>query len=790
MREISNRLRRLGQLLVRPFGGQAAKRRRPFLVAASCVSILFLLVAVLLILGPARIAERVIAGVLNEQGLAPVALRVTHLGLDGLEIADLSAGTALQVRGVRISFAGLGLGAVDVQGARAQLIWDGAALKVGDKALGPGGTGASKAGPLLPFPIKLRDTEATLDGAGLRLTVSAPGEVTLASGGGQGHFDVGLAPLAVDAPIGPHHGTLDVAVSADKRLHTHLVLAPRTREGRALATNLDATVGAATDGSQVDAAAALSGLSAPDLGVAVESVRLRTVRAPGKSEIDVGFAADGVAVPGGTKMSRVALQGRLVPDKTAARLYMEACGAVTELTLPSLTADLVKLCATKADAPVVTIELGETALDLAIKSTRIAVRARDQTRIAAGQSPDLWLTGTLKGNAWHAHLKAEGGDLSLQGREMRLTDLLLTGELAGQGATLGTGRLDVTNAHIKDWTAAPLFTPLTFAGEGTVNGPSIAIIATASDDNKAPIGQATGTHELASGAGRLDLSLVPQTFVPGGHQAETVLPFLKGMIKAARGTITGKAAFAWTPKTVSSSAALGIKELGFTTALASVEGVNGNVELGSLLPPKTARPQKIRVRMMDIGLPLPDGNLEFTVNPDRTLNVRKAVWSFLDGTVGLSSGVFGGGDRQNATLAVSHVDLEKLLQLIDIKGLSGTGRISGALPIVLTKDAQTITGGRLAADAPGTLVYVSDASADGQTKLLFDAVKNFHYDDLSTTLDGNISGELSLGIHLKGRNPDLYNGYPVELNVSTAGAFVSMIRNGLYAYRSPAGGTP
>ena len=776
VREISDRLRRLGRW------------RWPFLVATSCAAILVVLAIILLILGPARFAERVIAGVLNEQGFAPATLRVTHLGLDGLEIADLRAGAALQIRGARISFAGLGLGAVDVQGARAQLIWDGTALKLGDRALGRGGAGAG--GPLLPFPVKASDTTATLDGMGLRLTISAPGEVTLAQDGGRGHFDVALVPLAVDAPIGPHRGTLDIAVSADKRLQAHLVLVPGAKGGNAFTTNLDATVGAAMDGSQIDAAAALSGLAASDLGVAVESGRLTAARALGKSEIDVRGSADGVVAPGGVKMSRVALQGRLVSDKTAARFYMETCGAITELSLPSLTADLVKLCATKADAPVMTFEQGESALDLAVKSTRIAVRARDQTRIAVGQSPDLWLTGTLKENAWRAQLKAEGGDLSLQGREMRLTDLLLTGELAGQGAALGAGRLDVSNAHIKDWTAAPLFTPLTFAGGGTVNGSSIAVTATASDDNKAAIGQATGSHDLESGAGRLDLSLVPQTFVPGGRQPETVLPFLNGVIKAAKGTITGKAAFAWTSKTVSSSAALGIKELGFTTALASVEGVNGNVELGSLLPPKTARPQKIRVRMMDIGLPLPDGNLEFTVNPDRTLNVRKAVWNFLDGTVGLSSGVFGGGERQNATLAVSHVDLEKLLQLIDIKGLSGTGRISGALPVVLTKDAQTITGGRLAADAPGTLVYVSDAPADGQTKLLFDAVKNFHYDDLSTTLDGNISGELSLGVHLKGRNPDLYNGYPIELNVSTAGAFVSMIRNGLYAYRSPTGHSP
>ncbi len=50
------------------------------------------------------------------------------------------------------------------------------------------------------------------------------------------------------------------------------------------------------------------------------------------------------------------------------------------------------------------------------------------------------------------------------------------------------------------------------------------------------------------------------------------------------------------------------------------------------------------------------------------------------------------------------------------------------------------------------------------------ALENFHYQDLSGTLDYQSDGTYKMAIRLEGANPDLYDGHPIVFNLNISGS--------------------
>ena len=73
----------------------------------------------------------------------------------------------------------------------------------------------------------------------------------------------------------------------------------------------------------------------------------------------------------------------------------------------------------------------------------------------------------------------------------------------------------------------------------------------------------------------------------------------------------------------------------------------------------------------------------------------------------------------------------------------------------------------------------------GRTSTLLQALENFRYKDLRLTIDGRTDGEMDVGLHIAGANPDLYDGYPIEFNLNLEGALANVLRQGLAGYQIP-----
>ena len=123
------------------------------------------------------------------------------------------------------------------------------------------------------------------------------------------------------------------------------------------------------------------------------------------------------------------------------------------------------------------------------------------------------------------------------------------------------------------------------------------------------------------------------------------------------------------------------------------------------------------------------------------------------------------------------LDLARLLAAIDLNGLSGSGRLSGRLPLVWSDAGIEIRGGRLASTGPGLLRYQPATPMSDNPGL--QALRNFHYSRLDLEIDYAANGDYRLRLKLDGNNPDLYDGHPIAFKLDLNGRLPGLFQGAL-----------
>ena len=107
------------------------------------------------------------------------------------------------------------------------------------------------------------------------------------------------------------------------------------------------------------------------------------------------------------------------------------------------------------------------------------------------------------------------------------------------------------------------------------------------------------------------------------------------------------------------------------------------------------------------------------------------------------------------------------------EGLQGTGRLDGQLPIEITPEGIEVVHGQLSVRAPGgdirylpTEKVLTLAQTNPSVKMVVEVLSNFQYHVLDVISDYKPGGDLTLQIHLEGKNPDWQAGQPVHLNLN------------------------
>ncbi|MBL8708077.1 MAG: YdbH domain-containing protein, partial [Rhodospirillaceae bacterium] len=301
-----------------------------------------------------------------------------------------------------------------------------------------------------------------------------------------------------------------------------------------------------------------------------------------------------------------------------------------------------------------------------------------------------------------------------------------------------------------------------------------------------------GSADLVSQKGEVEVKLAPLDFAVGGLQPYNFFPPLRSYFEDVSGRIEATGPVQFAKGKLSSALKLGIENFSGKVGPVHLINVNSVIEIDRPWPLSTRPNQAVAIELADVGLPLKDALFRFKVSNGTTMDVAESRLELAGGQVRLDPVTLNfDAPVHNLRLGVNQISVSRLFELVGIAGLSGEGSISGAVPVTIFPGGIAIPDAELRADAPGVLRYDRDQaplalqSAGESVALALQALADFHYEELIVNLRRSLAGDVHLGLHISGRNPSFYDGYPVEFNLTVEGRLDQALREGLAGYQVP-----
>jgi hypothetical protein len=297
-----------------------------------------------------------------------------------------------------------------------------------------------------------------------------------------------------------------------------------------------------------------------------------------------------------------------------------------------------------------------------------------------------------------------------------------------------------------------------------------------------------GEHDPSTGKGKAQLTLRPVRFAPGGLQPAALIPELAA-IENVSGAVGGEATLSW-GAALGSAGELRLDDVSFEVAGIAVEGLAGALRLAELAPPMTADRQLLRARRITAGAALEDVSLKFRLDgAAKTLEIGRLQADFAGGRLVVANARLRPTGRNPLVVQLHDVNLAALLAMVGLQGLSGQGRVSGALPLIVTADDVLVEGGEIFATGPGRLSFRSEeakqalAAGGEYVDLALQALEDFRYEKLSLTIDKAEGGHAVVRLSTLGANPAVLDRQPFAINVTLNADANALFAQALEAWR-------
>ena len=176
--------------------------------------------------------------------------------------------------------------------------------------------------------------------------------------------------------------------------------------------------------------------------------------------------------------------------------------------------------------------------------------------------------------------------------------------------------------------------------------------------------------------------------------------------------------------------------------------------------------------------------INFTVNQlvgKTTLNIKNLKTGFAGGNINLKNQYYTLKDYENdIALDVNQVQLNQLAKIINVDGLTGQCRIGGNLQLVILPNTIKVKNGRLSKQSQYCLIsykpektpnsIVSNSSVNAVMQYLNHIV----VDELDIFLSTSSNGT-KLTANILGKNPNMYEGIPIKLNLNINGPLQAIL---------------
>lgn len=267
---------------------------------------------------------------------------------------------------------------------------------------------------------------------------------------------------------------------------------------------------------------------------------------------------------------------------------------------------------------------------------------------------------------------------------------------------------------------------------------------------------ATIDHNLGSGAGSAVLDVEGLRF-GRGLQPEALTPLTVGVVALVDGTLTGQGRIAWDEAGVRSSGTFATQGMNLAAPFGPVQGLTTTLEFTDLLGLVSAPDQRARVDLIQAGIEVYDGEIQYEIRPNYGIAIESARWPFSGGTLTLEPTLldFSRETTKYLTFRVDGLDAARFVEMMEFGNIAATGTFDGVVPMEFDETGGgIIRAGRLTARPEGgTLSYVgelTDRDLGAYGILAFNALKSLSYDRFDLTLNGALDGEFITVIDLDG----------------------------------------
>ncbi len=329
----------------------------------------------------------------------------------------------------------------------------------------------------------------------------------------------------------------------------------------------------------------------------------------------------------------------------------------------------------------------------------------------------------------------------------------------------------------------------TLRDAGASSGDAVRFDVEVADAKRELVIQISGDHEESLGKGNALLKMQPFTFCPGGNELTSILPILRGTVTGAQGSIATKGRFSWNSEGASGQVDVALSDLKATAMGFEIEHLFAAV---SLLESGSPPGQMLSIGRIGFGLELTNGEILFQLLPTGEIILESAVWMFAGGELSTAGRLDPYAELQSLIFDARNVDLGSLLELVALDGLSGSGTLDGRLPLYRNGDRIEIRDAELhAAPEGGEIQYRPDPSAasvgaaDDQFGTLLQILEDFHYTEMSLSINGDAAAEVVVAIHLEGSNPGYLGGQAVDFNLSVESRLSDLISQEGAVYQIP-----
>jgi hypothetical protein len=421
------------------------------------------------------------------------------------------------------------------------------------------------------------------------------------------------------------------------------------------------------------------------------------------------------------------------------------------------------------------VTLAPFAFDIALPradDTDITARLSAATVLAQGSFPD---TEKLRINGGRVLLPAYG-----------LSAEHVAGDI-GWEAELYAAELTV--ARLMHTAEPAYFAPVGARLEGKLSNEKAAFVISVFD----PLGDinlaATGQHDVGAGSGAAKFTLDPLQFAPGVLDLSDLFPVARGRFDKVTGRAAIEGRMAWSENGLEPDVLINLKDVSGTAAGVDLTALNSRLRIIALDPLTTPPGQLLHLVVTGPRAQQVPVDAAFQLRTDGILAIEGASATAMGGELTTANALFDAAKRKGAMdLEMASVSLAELMAILGIEGLSGTGQLSGVMPLSLADGKLAVTGGALKAEGPGVVRYTSakvdQILGDRQDTvgLAARALADFHYEELSLGLEKEYSGEGSVRIYLKGANPAVLEGYPFVFNINLESNFdrlAELLRQGI-----------